>query len=457
MSETATGHDFASLRQNVLVVDPSETGWDEARRAWNLASNQIPVAVAFPEAADEVAAVVNFARENGLRVAAQATGHFAGTLPALDDAILVKTERMRGVEIDADAARARVEAGAQWGDVAVPAADHGLAGLAGTAPDVGVVGYTLGGGLGWLARRYGLAANSVLAAEVVTADGEFRRVDREHEPDLFWALRGGGGSFGVVTALEFSLYPVARLYAGDLLWPVERATEILHAWRGWVETVPRELTSVGRLLHLPPIPDIPEPLRGRSFVLVEAAYIGSEEDGRELLRPLRERGPELDTFAMIAPPGLAALHMDPPEPVPAAGDGGLLTALPAEAVDRLVEAAGADSGTALLSVELRHLGGALAEPSPEHGAVGDIDAAFAHFSVGMTMTPDLADAVGRDVERVMDLLGPWDAGRTYFNFTERRAESNGLFPAETVSRLRAIKRRVDPENMFLACHPVAPA
>ena len=457
MSETATAHDFAALRARVTVVDPSETGWDEARRGWNLASDQMPVAVAFPATADQVAAVVDFARANGLRVAPQATGHFAGTLAPLDDAILVKTERMRGVTIDPDARRARVEAGAQWADVAVPAASHGLAGLAGTAPDVGVVGYTLGGGLGWLARRYGLAANSVLAAEVVTADGQLRRVDRERESELFWALRGGGGSFGVVTALEFSLYPVAELYAGDLLWPVERASEILHAWRDWVETVPRELTSVGRLLHLPPIPDIPEPLRGRSFVLVEAAYIGSEDDGRELLRPLREREPELDTFAMIPAPGLAALHMDPPAPVPAAGDGGLLSALPAEAVDGVVQAAGPESGTVLLSVELRHLGGALAEPSPEHGAVGEIDAAFAHFSVGLAMTPDVAAAVRHEVERVLGVLAPWEAGRTYFNFTERRVESNGLFPEETVRRLAAIKRQVDPDNIFLACHPVAPA
>src|SRR5262249_54041845 len=161
----------------------------------------------------------------------------------------------------------------------------------------------LGGGLGWLGRKYGLAANSVLAAEVVTADGRAVRVDRDHEPELFWAVRGGGGGFGVVTALEFRLYSVRTLYAGDLFWPIERAGEVLHAWRTWVESVPDEMTSLGRLLHMPPLPQIPEPFRGRSFVSVESAYLGDEAHGRELLEPLRGLAPEIDTVATIAPPG----------------------------------------------------------------------------------------------------------------------------------------------------------
>src|SRR5260370_769138 len=168
---------------------------------------------------------------------------------------------------------ARAEAGALGRDGTVPAGGHGLAALAGTSPNVGVTGYTLGGGMGWLARRYGLAANSVTAADIVTPDGRLRRADADHEPDLFWAVRGGGGSVGVVTALEMRLYPVRELYAGALFFPIQRAAEVLHAWRAWTGTVPDEITSLGRILRLPPLPEVPEPLRGRAFAVAQAAYL----------------------------------------------------------------------------------------------------------------------------------------------------------------------------------------
>jgi FAD/FMN-containing dehydrogenase len=231
-----------------------------------------------------------------------------------------------------------------------PAAEHGLEGLSGSAPDVCVTGYALGGGAGWMVRRYGLAANSIRAAEVVTADGRQVQADAGSEPDLFWALRGGGGSFGVVTALELELFPVRELYAGVLFWPQERAPEVLEAWRAWTEGAPEEMSSLGRLLNVPPLEHIPEPVRGRSFVVVEAAWLGDEASGSQQLAVLRGLDPEMDTFAMIAPPGLAALHMDPPEPVPFAGDGMLLGDLPAEAIDALVGAAGPGTDSPLLSL-----------------------------------------------------------------------------------------------------------
>jgi FAD/FMN-containing dehydrogenase len=457
MSTTLSAQDLASLRTRMTVSLAEDTDWDAARLAWNVVHDQRPLAVLFPETPEDVAAAVDFAREQGVRITAQATGHFAASLAPLDDVILVKTQRLRQVDIDPQARRARIGAGAQWHEVAGPAAEHGLAGLAGSAPDVGVVGYTLGGGLGWLGRKYGLAANSVVGAEIVTADGEIRRIDAEREPDLFWAIRGGGGSFGVVTALEFELYPVRELFAGDLFWPVERAPEVLHAWREWVATVPDELTSVGRVVHLPPIPEIPEFLRGRSFALVEVAFIGDESEGEALLRPLRELGPEIDTVAMIPPTRLGELHMDPPDPAPGLYGGGLLKSLPADLLDGLVEAVGRAGETSLLSIELRHLGGALAQPSAGHGAAGTLDAEFAHFSLGLPMTPEMGEAITADVQRVRDVLAAADTGRTYFNFSDHGVQPSALFPPDTLRRLREVKRDVDPDELFFACHPVAPA
>jgi hypothetical protein len=399
---------------------------------------------------------MRFARSTGLRVAPQGTSHGAGALESLDDAILLKTTRMRGVEIYPATRTARVEAGAEWQDVTVPAAEHGLAALAGSAPDVGVVGYTLGGGLGWLARRYGLSANSVVAVDIVTTDGRLVRADKHVEPDLFWAVCGGGGSVGVVTAIEIQLYPVRELYAGALFFPLERASEVLHAWREWTDTVPDEVTSVGRIIQFPPIPDIPEPLRGNSFALVEAAYLGDEFEGAELIRPLRELGPAIDTFAMIPAPALQQLHMDPPEPVPYEGDGMLLADAPAGAIDAMVATAGPGSGSPLLSVELRQLGGALAEGSPD-AAQGRIEAKFGMFAVGMAITPEMGEAVSSHVRVIKETLAPWRADFNYYNFVESNAGADEVLPADSYRRMREIKAKYDPREMIVSAHPVRPA
>jgi hypothetical protein len=438
------------------IVSETDEGWDTARQAWNLAAAQRPPVVAFPETTHDVVELVAFARGHGLRVAPQGTGHGAVPLGAIEDALLLKPSRMRDVEIDASRRRARVGAGATWGEVQRAAAAHGLAGLAGTSPEVGVVGYTLGGGLGWLARRHGLACNSVLAADLVTADGRLLHVDREHEPDLFWALRGGGGSFGIVTALEFALYPVRSLYAGVLSWPQERAAEILHAWQAWTAGVPDSVTSVGRLLNLPPVPEIPEGLRGRSFVVVEAACLVAEDDGIELLRPLRELGPEIDTFAMMSPTELGALHMDPADPTPAYVDGWLLGDLPPAAVDVLVDAAGPGSGSPLLSVELRHLGGALAEPAPEHGALASLEAGFATATIGLVRNENEA-ALERHAAIVRFALAPWEAERNYPNFAERSFEVSDLFSPATCERLVRVKAQYDPGDLIRSTHPIPTA
>jgi FAD/FMN-containing dehydrogenase len=439
------------------VVLPGGEEWDAARQAWNLAADQHPAAVVFPESAEDVVRIVDHARDAGMRLTAQGTGHFATTLDSLEDTILVRTTRMRGIEIDPVRRRARAEAGVVWAEVSLAAAEHGLAGLSGSAGDVGVVGYTLGGGIGWLGRRYGLAANSVLAVELVTADGRHVRADADHESDLFWAVRGGGGSFGIVTAIEFALYPVAEVYAGALFFPFERGAEVLDAWRAWTKGTPPELTSAARLMQFPPIPDLPEHLRGRSFVVVEAVFLGSEEAGAELIRPLRQLGPDTDTFATIPASELRHLHMDPPHPVPGAGDGMTLAGLSREGIDALVEAAGPGSGSPLLSVELRQLGGAFAEASPGHGAVGTLDAEFALFAVGMAPTAAADAAVRAHVGAVKEKLAAWEDDRGYFNFADGPRDGAGLFPQETYRALQAVKAVHDPGELFRASHPVRPA
>ncbi|HEY0643286.1 MAG TPA: FAD-binding oxidoreductase, partial [Nocardioides sp.] len=238
---------------------PGDPTYDVARTPWNVAADLRPAAVAVPRHAADVADVMHAALDAGLRVAPMSTGHAAALLAmdSLDDVVLVRMSGLTGVIVDPEARTARVEGGTLWEDVVEAAAAHGLAALHGSAPDVAVVGYCLGGGIGWYARKHGFAADSVVAVELVTPNGELLRVDAEHHADLFWALRGGGGNFGVVTALEILLLPYADAYAGMLLWDRTAAPEVLRAWAAWTKDAPEEVTTSFRVMSFPPMPELP--------------------------------------------------------------------------------------------------------------------------------------------------------------------------------------------------------
>jgi len=437
-----------------IVVLPGDDAWDTVRTPWNLAVDQQPAAVVLPRTAEEVAAAVKAARSRGLAVAVQGTGHNAAPLAAnggLDGAVLLKMSQMRGVRVDPQTRIARVDAGVLWGEVTEAAAAHGLAALAGSSADVGVVGYTLGGGVSWMARAHGLAANQVTAVEVVTADGTHRRVDASHEPDLFWALRGGGGNFGVVTALEFRLFEIADIFAGAMFWSVERAEEVLRTWREWVDALPDRVTSAARVMHFPPMPELPEPLRGNSFVVVEAAMALEDLAASDLLTDLRNLGPDMDTFARIPMTELAHLHMDPPGPVPGVGEGCLLTDLDAQTITQFARVAAGES--MLLSCEFRQLGGALAPGRVDGGAVSGIDAGFMFFAVGVAPVPEAGAAVAQAVHRVMATLEPVRAQCTFSNFRESAAPPESLY-GESLERLRAVRDQHDPGRLMRAHQPL---
>src|SRR4051794_4122238 len=229
MLTTPSHNGLADALDNSVVL-PGDPRYDEARSSFNLLVDQRPATVAFPSDAREVAAAVSLAQRHGLRVAPQATGHNQAPLGDMSDLLLLNVSRLQEIRVDPGARSVRVGAGVKWDRVAPRLSAHGLAGLHGSSPDVGIAGYSLGGGMGWLSRKHGLQTNAVTALELVTAQGELIRVDAGHEPELFWALRGGGGNFGVVTAIEFGVVELEELYAGALFFPVERADEVLHTW-----------------------------------------------------------------------------------------------------------------------------------------------------------------------------------------------------------------------------------
>jgi hypothetical protein len=433
---------------------PGDAGYDVARTPWNL-TDQRPAAVAVPRDAAEVATLVRAAAAAGLRVAPQSTGHNAAPLAAagLADVVLVRTTALQEVVVDAERRVCRVGGGVEWQAAVEAAAPHGLACLHGSSPNVGVAGYSLGGGIGWYARKLGLATNRLTAVEVVTADGRLVRADAEQHAELFWAVRGGGGSFGVVTALEFELFAIPTAYAGMMIFDASRVREVLTCWSGWAVDAPDEVTTSFRVMHLPPLPELPPFLFGRSVVIIDGAVLAEDERAAEIIAPLRALGPEVDTFGRVPAAALTRLHMDPEDGMPVASDSLMLASLPAEAVE-VVAGAALQPGSALMMIELRQLGGALGRPAPGGGAVDRFHGQFLAFTGGLAIDPAVGLAVQAEALALTGELSPWASGSAYLNFVEAGTDVSSAYADGAWDRLRAIRSVVDPGGLFLANHPV---
>ncbi|HEX5560539.1 MAG TPA: FAD-binding oxidoreductase [Nocardioidaceae bacterium] len=433
---------------------PGDPGYDEARMPWNVAFDQRPAAVAYPANADEVGEVVRAAAAAGLRVAPQGTGHNAGPLGDLSDAVLLRTSAMTGVEVDAERRVARVGAGVLWLDVVEAAATHGLAVLHGSSPDVGVVGYSLGGGVGWYARQLGMATNSVVGVDLVLGDGTRLRADADTNPDVFWAVRGGGGSFGIVTSMELRLFDIASAYAGMLLWDQMHAEKVLRTWADWAVDAPDCVTTSFRMLNLPPMPELPEFLRGRQLVVIDGAVLAEDDRAQEVLADLRALQPEMDTFARVPAASLVRLHMDPEGPTPGVSASTLLAGLPEPAIESFLALTGRGSGSTLLAAELRQLGGALGRPAEGAGALPMLDGRFILFGVAIAATPELAARGHADATALVDALAPYSSGRDYLNFAETKVDVSASYRAETWRRLTGVRSAVDPAGVLKANHEV---
>jgi FAD/FMN-containing dehydrogenase len=440
-----------AVRPSPRLISPTSPDWDSLRATFNLLDDLNPAAIALPETAEEVATAIAEARRLGLEVVVQATGHNASALGPIGNALLINTSRLTGWRIDADARRVRVGAATKWEVVTPALSDLGLAGLHGSSPDVGIVGYSLGGGIGWLARKHGMQANAVRAIEVVTADGQLHRVDDDNEPDLFWALRGGNGNFGIVTALEFEVYPVRELYSGALFFPVERTREVIDTWAQVLPGMPEETTTWVSVLHFPPDPTLPDFARGQSLVAVMGAHLGDEASGRRLLEPLRRLGPEVDTFAMQPTIALGDLAMDPVDPLPYRSTTALLDELTPEAIVELAEVMGRGSDLALL--QLRHGGGALSRVPDGAGARATLPGQLVLFALGVVMEPQMAPHVADALERIDTAVAPNRVG-WYPNFVEHPAQTRAFFDGTTWMRLQGIKAAYDPDGLFRGNHPL---
>ena len=428
---------------------PGDAGYDDARLPWNLQVDIRPSAVAYPAFADEVAEVVRAAAAVGLSVVPLGTGHGAAALVEdIRGAVLLRTSALTGITIDVERGTARTAAGVQWGDLVDRAAVHGMTGRHMSSPDVGVVGSSLGGGISWFARQHGLQSSALTAVEVVLGDGTLVRADDDHEPDLFWAARGGGGGFGVVTAAEFELLRIPSAYAGAMVWDLQHAEPVLRTWAAWAPGAPESVTTSLRLLHVPDLPWVAAPLRGRRIVLLDGAVLGNPADGDDLLAPLRAMQPEMDSFDVHPAAALTRLHQEPEGPTPGYAHSTLLGDLPDAAVDTLLGTVADGALDHLNILELRQLGGALSRPADRPAALDRVDGQFLFLALGTDPDPATWAGMREDGQRVMDAVARWQSGR-YLPMSDEAAPSTSGEPDAVSARLAAVRRAADPDGVFV--------
>ncbi|MDQ0851612.1 FAD/FMN-containing dehydrogenase [Arthrobacter sp. B3I9] len=441
-----------------IVAVPDSPEFAEETFAFNAATVHRPEVVLGAADAQDVAAGVKWAAERSLPVSVQSTGH--GAESAVDGGLLITTRRLQDVHIDPVERTARVGAGVKWRSVLEASVPHGLIGLHGSSTDVGVVGYTVGGGLPVLGRVHGFAADHVRSMEVVTADGALRRIDAETEAELFSLMRGGKGNLGIVTALEFSLFPLGEFYGGGIMYPGADAAAILTAFREWLPTLPDDASPSISLLRLPDLDFVPPPLRGQFVVHLRFAFLGNKEDGDALLAPMRAVStPLMDTAGPMSYLDVDQIHMDPADPLPFQDAGALLTDFGEDAVAELLRLAGDGTDCPLLLIEIRPLGGALSRGGIVPDAVSGRDAAFLLFLLGFRLPP-VAAAVSESIRAILAAMAPYSTGYTLVNFHGEpgdEADRARAWSPAVYQRMRAAKSSYDPGNLLRFGHAITGA
>ena len=449
VEEAATS--IGGFRGQLITADHGD--YDTARTIWNGAIDRCPRLIARCSGSADVAAAIRFARDHDMEVAIRGGGHNVAGTAVCDDGIVIDLSSMRAVLVDPISRTARVQGGALWGDVDHETQVHGLATTGGIVSHTGVAGVALGGGLGWLMRKHGLTIDNLLAADIVTADGEYIRASEDEHPDLYWALRGGGGNFGVVTSFEFRLHPVGPIVlSGPLMWDATDTSEVLRTYREVLRDAPDELGTVVRFGPAPPLPAIPEDLHWRSVIMVGTCYAGPIEEGKEVLRPLRESGsPLLD---LVAP----APYVDNQSAVDSTVLHGwnyywkstYLPELSDDLIDVITEHAFAASSPRSYAV-MFHLGGAV-------GRVAEMDTAFGNRQASHAITLDGVWRPGEDhaehdiawSRRFFAALDRFRDG-VYVNFLgadEHPDRIREAYGDDIYKRLRDVKTNYDPDNVF---------
>jgi len=453
-------HQLKSRFCGELIV-PGDQQYDAARTVFNVSIDRRPALIAQCSSPDDVIQAVNFARQENLLVSVRGTGHNVAGFAVCDDGLVIDLSSMKGITIDAPARTVRVEAGCTWGEVNDALAPHGLAATGGFVSVTGVSGLTLGGGLGWLVRKHGLALDNLLSAKVVLADGRLVTADARENDDLFWAIRGGGGNFGTITSFEFKAHPVATVLAGMVLHPAAAGGAAIRRWRDLEATAPDESTQGALLFHLPDEPSTPAPLRGAAIVGLGGVYAGALEEGEKFLRPLREYGPPLADMFQPMPYNTAQRMADSlwPPGLHSYWKSSYLKTLSDDAIDVIVDFFARVPSPQTVIV-LEHNGGSAWDSVPDSAT------AFGHRAWPYNFVVTSAWSDPNDTEKniawtrdFFDAMRPFAAQGAYVNYLGADEGADGLKLAYggKLERLSALKAKFDPENLFRMNQNIAPA
>ncbi|MGW1342516.1 FAD-binding oxidoreductase [Kribbella sp. NPDC002412] len=437
------------------VLGPEDDGYAQEVVGFNLAVQHSPEVAVGITSEDDAVAAVRAAAEAGKPVRVLATGH--GSPVPITDGVLVNTSRLTGVTVDADAKLAHIAAGSRWAEVIAAAGEHGLAPVIGASDAVGCIGYTLGGGVGPLSRTYGFSSDWARSFRVVTADGQAVTASATEHPDLFWALRGGKGGLGLVTAMDFALVELSTLYGGSVFFDADDIAAVFGTWAEWTKTLPETANTSVVILRLPPLEFIPEPLRGKTVLSVRFAFVGDPADGERLFQPIRAAGTAIiDGVGEMPATDIALIHNDPKEPTPAFDRGLVLKDVDPGFVAAFLDAVGPRQQLPLIAIEIRHLGGAMSRDVPEGSAVGGRSSAYSLVMIGVP-DPSLFETVLPGVvDGVLTGLRDWIATTSIVNFDAAFSfpgSYEACWPADTFARLAEVRATYDPDKVF----PFGPA
>lgn len=438
----------SKIKGRVITAESKE--YDAARMPWLVTVDQTPLVIVAVKSAQDIAEAVQFAGANGLKISVKNTGHGIA-LPA-NDSMLILVSEMKEVSIDKDKQTARVEAGALWNDVLVKAHKEGLAPLMGSSSYVGAVGYTLGGGMGWLARKYGLSLDNVVSFDVVTADGKMVKASLEENQELFWAMKGGGAAFGIVSAMEIRLFPVKTVYAGMLIYPPAMAKEVLLRYKDWIPSLNDDWTTSAAVENFPDLPIVPDFLRGQSVTIVRACCSGSAEEGETGMKTwFGWRDPIANTFGVIPFSESDHISEDPKNPTPVILNNLIFKELSEEVINIIVSRGLAAGPTPLFKIEIHPAGGAMARMEEGSAAYSQHGAPFILKFIGLTPTPEMEQVYLEIIQTIREELKPHATGGMYLNFTsgeEKWNSAKAVYSPETLNRLRGLKNQYDPKNLF---------
>lgn len=442
---------FDELRSQLQgqLLEPHHPDFAPAAQGWSLGYQHRPAAVLIAEKTDDVVTAVQFAQVQGLPVAVQSTGH--GFVRPANGALLINVSRMNTVTVDPLTQTAKVQAGANWAQVLEAADVYGLTGLVGDTPSVGAVGYTLGGGMGWFGRKYGLGLDALVEAQVVTMDGILRTVNAQTEPELFWGLRGGAGGLGIVTEMTIRLYAEPTVTAMQVIFPLEIAREALEAYRGWLQTAPDEVSSRAMFMHGPDVEFLPPFIRGRTALMLQAVYTGSEAEAQGSLRGLLSiAGCIAKVVERIPPKQLGVFFGAPPAPSESVGRAEQLQQLSDEAIQALIAFAEGQPAPFYL-LEVRHLGGAVARVAEEATAFAHRKASFLVNYHALVFAPLVREVAAASVSAFIEAIQPfatWQIMPNFLNADEGLERDRAAYPGLKNMRLALLKARFDPANLL---------